>query len=744
MTSASDGVPVKNDSDTDQTVIQPSQTPALLQRLRSFTSIPSQQTSLQTLILLTLLGWGGGVVLRLLYLFLVKGIQPIFFEGVLLPTTSDTYLWLEEARRLLETPGPREANPLPLIAATLVRYLPFISLNSVMVNFSTFIPPLIAIPLVLIARTVGLTWLGFVASLFATSAWIYYQRTIPGCFDTDSIALVTPLFVLWGIVRGVQLGDRLSHVITFFAVALSVWLYPQNYALMFSISGMLLLYILAFERRSPFLYWHLGFALLGLATISPGLKISLFAGAFILLFLKDRLKFTLTRRGEWLIAAVAVGVVVVIMMTTGGVDPILAKIRQYVFPNTVEGGGDSLKYFRTMASVNEAQVVPFSLYGARVAGHWALTVVGCAGYLVLLLRNRVLLLTLPLLGLGVLGFGIPGLFPGAGLRFAIYAVPVVSLGLALVIFKFSTYVTRPDLRCLTIALLTALALAPNYTDIKPTSLDRWIVDRSEAAVLKDLAKRVKPDHDYVLATWDYGYGIRYYTRGNIVADGGTPFGSWNYAMAFVLSHPDLRAAIRMARLTVEYAQTSSAAPIPRILQDYGFKNANEFLQTLGTEAFVPLKKTREAYLYLPYRFSQIFQGNSRSYHVDLMSGKERPVPLFAELAVIGNTDNTLTLEAGISIDKQNKSIRLRRSTYPVKNFVAIRYGADGRQVTSVDQLNPEGISVIHFVDLRRAWIAEDASYNSPYVQLFALEQYDPKLVELVQNNQLAKVYRLID
>ena len=121
----------------------------------------------------------------------------------------------------------------------------------------------------------------------------------------------------------------------------------------------------------------------------------------------------------------------------------------------------------------------------------------------------------------------------SGLRFTIYAVPTMAIGLGYLIVYLSRFIQIKTLRYATMALLTIGALYPNYTHIKEYMMPT-VMTTEEVESLAQLNK-IATGEDYVIAWWDYGFPIRYYGDVKTWIDGGKHSGDVNYPASFALT-----------------------------------------------------------------------------------------------------------------------------------------------------------------------------------------------------------------
>jgi dolichyl-diphosphooligosaccharide--protein glycosyltransferase/undecaprenyl-diphosphooligosaccharide--protein glycosyltransferase len=129
-------------------------------------------------------------------------------------------------------------------------------------------------------------------------------------------------------------------------------------------------------------------------------------------------------------------------------------------------------------------------------------------------------------------------------------------------------------------------------------------------------------------------------------------------------------------------------------------------------------------------------------NIDLHTGKQKSQPMLYQTTYFKEHGNEIDLGRGVVFDKEQATVRLGNQVVPIKRFVLGAYDKEGWK-TQIHQLHPDGkLSLVYLKDYSRFLIMGEYLYNSTYVQLFILEQYDPELFEPVVTSPWAKVYRL--
>lgn len=691
-------------------------------------------------------------LVRLIWVYAFYDYDSFKFAGQFMINTNDGYYWAEGARDLLNgvsqkhdlSPIDEAPSWLTYAIATL---LPC-SFETIILYMPAILGSLIVVPIILIGHNLKIAEVGFLAALLASIAVSYYNRTMIGYYDTDMLTIVFPVFLLWSLILALRTKEEKYLLITALEIIAYRWWYPQSYSLEFSYFGLILVYTLLFERKlfNVKLLTVMLLAMMGLPSL---VRFVIVIGTYI--FFKQ-VKWQ--RYTKYLLATA-----IILFFVSGGFLPIWSQLKWYVFKDSLDVSIDilPLHFLPVMQTVREAGQIDFVTFAERISGHTVTLILSLIGYVLLVKKYPVMLLGLPLLGLGFLALW-------GGLRFTIYAVPVCALGVAYLLFVWSNYITQLFANeklghimksCFVIGASLGI-LYPNILHVieyrVPTVFNKVEVEQLDK--LKNLVDR----EDYIVAWWDYGYPIRYYADVKTLIDGGKHNGDVNFPVSYMLTNPQESAA-RLARLEVELTEKtfpiidenrnkSKKDQIPvlnntaQMTLDYGFKDANDFLAALQTPLSLP-EKTRDIYFYLPYRMMSIFPTVAQFSNIDIMNGKMTRQPFFFQSMQFKDMGTTLNFGSGVVLDKAKGMLKLGNQEIPVKNFIQTAYTSDFKLIKEQNTIHPNGLfSIIYMQAYNTFLILDEDMLNSTYIQLFVLENYDERFFEPISLEAYAKVYRL--
>jgi len=404
-----------------------------------------------------------------------------------------------------------------------------------------------------------------------------------------------------------------------------------------------------------------------------------------------------------------------------------------------------------MQTIREAGKIPFETFANRISGSIITFILSLVGYVLLVLRYRVMFLGLPLLGLGCLAYV-------GGLRFTIYAVPVLAFGISYLIFFCSDFIKKflVDeksnfyLRATFVFVCVIGVLYPNIIHIIGYKVPT-VMSKQEVQVL-DKLKHVASRKDYVVSWWDYGYPIRYYSDVNTLIDGGKHSGAVNFPVSYMLTNSQNIAA-KLARLDVEYTENKflmkkdnvdkNRTNIANMTLDAGFNDTNDFLDSLHVKSSLP-RRTRDIYFYLPFRMLSIMPTVARFSDIDLMSGKTNRRPFFYSTNRIQDSKTLLNLDRGILFDKKTGMLSIGKQQVSVKEFLVTAYDKNMKLVRQRQKIHENGTFYIVYMKSYNTFLVLDKSMlNSTFVQLFVFENYDKNLFIPVVLNPNAKVFKVV-
>jgi dolichyl-diphosphooligosaccharide--protein glycosyltransferase/undecaprenyl-diphosphooligosaccharide--protein glycosyltransferase len=413
------------------------------------------------------------------------------------------------------------------------------------------------------------------------------------------------------------------------------------------------------------------------------------------------------------------------------------------FTRAVTSTDEGLKYFSVINTISETGKIPMDTLIHRISGSLVGFILGSLGYILLLVRYPKMIVSIPMVVLGL--FAIRG-----GLRFTIFAVPFFALGngyVAYIISKYiSTFIINEKAEKYSIYIVSLLLMVgfiyPNYKHIHRYIMPT-VFNANEVKVLDKLHKISKRD-DYVLSWWDYGYPIRYYADVKTLIDGGKHTGNVNFPVSFALTR-DLVSSRNMAILDTYWTEydynhkIQDTDYLKQMMKKYNFKNPNDFIDYLATDIKLP-KLKEDIYYFLPLRMFDILPTVAIFSSIDLKTGKKHQ-NFFMQSNNFQQKSGFLFLDNGVKIDLSKKVIIFGRQIIPIKIFAVTQYDKKGKFHKLIQRVSNQGLNIIFMKSYGKILIMDDRFFNSAFVQLFVFEN-GGGLFEPVILDPYVKVYKV--
>ena len=692
-----------------------------------------------------------GVACRFFWIYWASGIEQFSFDGELIMTTNDAFANAEGARDMIA--GFHQPNDLsyygrsmPTLTYFLYQILPF-SFETILLYMSVFLAPLVAVPIILIAREYKILGAGIIAALLATILPGYYMRTLGGYFDSDMLNIVLPMLTIWALIRLTQSGSQRNLILPAVFMALYSWWYPSSYSLNLAIMGIFLFYTLIFDRRNEINYKAV--ILMAVAVINFNtyygdyiiivnyillLRIALIASLY---FVMVKIPSSQNKKILWILGVL----VVALFIYFGGLDPILSKMRAYVGKSVGKVSG-AFYFYGVGSTINEVANTDFMKFMGYSSGNIFIFICAIAGLIFMFIKFRSFILALPMLLLGFLAFF-------GGVRFTMYITPMIAFGFAYFLyFTLNYFDIRAWLKNSMLIVLTCLALLPSLDYIYKFRVAPVLM-RGAVAPLAELKNKANRE-DYVVSWWDYGYLIRYYADVKVVADpGGRQFGEYAFLTAFSFNKDQISSA-NMARLNVEYIERrmneNFSSSLLQMQKDYNEPDINKFLKSLENKNFKLPQKTREVYYYFVPRMLDMLPNILKFSAIDITTGEEFYTPLaYVGYDIrMGEDGASIIVGSECTLPSADPEYLIHDGEKMSINSYYHVGEVDGKLVKLSKQVDESSdLFVIFLPDYQRILVLDKRVFNSTFIQLFVLENYDKELFEPVSLTDSARIYRLL-
>jgi dolichyl-diphosphooligosaccharide--protein glycosyltransferase/undecaprenyl-diphosphooligosaccharide--protein glycosyltransferase len=690
---------------------------------------------------LMLLAYIFSFAIRMIWVWQFQDNPSFLWNNELMINTNDGYFFAAGAQQALE--GLHMENPrvfgmwdygVIFFTTLLVKITPF-SLETIILYMPALISSLVVIPMILIARLYNQTLWGFFAALLGSITWSYYNRTMIGYYDTDMFSAMAPMFILFFLMKStidLKLKTALFAALT---IVIYPFLYDQGQAIVYAIGIIYGAYMLWFHRNEKVTYASLILIFLALMPIGLDKPINYIVHIILILIAYFILQREELQEKKLLMFA-SLGMFVLFLFLGDVFGLIASKVISYTIKGTEEG---ALHFYAVNQTVREAGSIPFETFANRTSGSIFGVLIALVGYVVLVFRRPAFILALPLIGIGI--FSLWG-----GLRFTVYAVPVAAMSAVYLFFVIAEQFKEEKWKYPFIIGATALMIYPNITHIigykVPTVLNK--------AEVEDLVKldKIADSKDYTLTWWDYGYPVWFYSDTSTLIDGGK-HNNDNYIISKILQTPSQELAANLSRLAVEtYVDSNYSIVANRLFEG---KNPRTLLRELKKPDFKLPPKTREVFLYMPYRMMRIFPTVGVFGNINLKTGATQRKIYFTPVSVAQQANGKVLFSNGTVYDSVNGTVevivkendRYVKKTKKVYRFDAVSYGKDGKTRVQSKLYSMSGeYCVVFLQSYGQILVMDRETYESAYVQMFMLEKYDKELFELVISSPYSKIYRV--
>lgn len=699
------------------------------------------------LILLIFLAYLFSIGARMYWPMHFSDTASMYHAGQLMINTNDGYFFAAGAKDVLDgvlAENKQRASVfgispgLVLLTTYVTKFLPF-SFETVILYLPAVISSLIVVPIILTGRLMGNTLLGFFAALLGAITWSYYNRTMVGYYDSDMFAILLQFTIFYNFLHIIYKKNISSILIASFFIFIYPYFYVNGMTIVFAVFMFTVGYLfveyrgfihtketISFEKHAITFFASIILLSISLMITFPiEMRIVLFVTAAIVLFGN--------KLNPKILTYIAIGAFVGFLLFSNVFQVMLIRLTSYM-ERGIEMEG--LHFYQVMQTVREAGAIPMTTIADRISGSTIGLILSFGGFILLALRHKPFIIALPLIGVGVFSYI-------GGLRFTVYAVPIAALSAVYFFWFVSAFFKDIKLRYAFVLLGTVAMLYPNIQHIIGYKVPT-VLNKTEVGDLEKL-NQISSRKDYTLSWWDYGYPIWYYSDTSTLIDGGKHQND-NFIISKILLTSSPEFAANLSRLAIETFVDSNYSNVANTL----FKNnqkdqldPNLFLSELEGQSYKLPKKTRDIYLYLPYRMLNIFPTVAIFGNLDLTTGKAERNIAFYPTNAISNNNGILVFRNGITFDTNKGEITLGKQKQSVKYFIATQNTKQGKLQLQSKLYHADGTyAIVYMKSYGRFIVMDSETFNSTYVQMFMLEKYDKDLFELVISSPYSKIYKL--
>ena len=683
---------------------------------------------------LMLLAYAFSFSIRLIWVWQLQGEDNYMWNSELMINTNDGYFFAAGAQEVLSSlhiDNPRVPSlwtyGVVFFTVLFTKITPF-SLETVTLYMPSVISSLVVIPMILIARLYKQTMWGFFAALLGSITWSYYNRTMTGYYDTDMFSAMAPMFILFFLLKSTIDFNLRSALYASLAIVIYPFLYDQGLAIVYGMGIIYALYMVWYHRDSSITYASLILIFIALMPLPIERPYNYLIHFLVLIMVYFFLKSEKIEKEKLLISSAILFLLFLFFGNVFGL--ILGKMSSYVMTGTSE---DGLHFYAVNQTVREAGSISFTTFANRISGSEIGLLLATVGYVVLVIRHKAFILALPLMAIGI--FALFG-----GLRFTVYAVPIAAMSAVYLFWVVAQITVKEKInQYLFMGVMTAGLIYPNIIHIIGYTVPT-VFSKSEVEDLVKLNKVSSPK-DYTLSWWDYGYPIWYYSDTSTLIDGGKHDND-NFIISKIMFSTSPIQVANLSRLAVEnYVDNNFSIVANNIFSTK--ENPATLLNNLKNPDYKLPAKTRDIFLFMPYKMMRIFPTVGVFSNLDLRTGNKERKIIFYPTSIAKQYDSKVEFKNGIVYDMKTGILNIGSQKAKVNRFDIVEYRPEGKSIHDSKINHMDGTFCVVFMKTYNSFVVMDKeTYNSAYVQMFMLDNHDKNLFELVVSSVYGKTYKI--
>ncbi|CAA6825300.1 MAG: Oligosaccharyltransferase PglB (EC, partial [uncultured Sulfurovum sp.] len=215
----------------------------------------------------------------------------------------------------------------------------------------------------------------------------------------------------------------------------------------------------------------------------------------------------------------------------------------------------------------------------------------------------------------------------------------------------------------------------------------------------------------------------------------------NYIISKIMQTPSQELAANLSRLAVEtYVDSNYSIVANKLFEN---KKPKTLLAELKKPDFKLPAKTRDVFLYMPFRMMRIFPTVAVFGNINLETGRKERNVHFYPSSIASQQGGKVILQNGIIYDSIKGEVTIGNKTRKVYRFDAASYRANGKSEVQSKLHSIAGeLCVVFLQSYGQIVVMDRKTYESAYVQMFMLEHYDKDLFELVVSSAYSKIYKI--
>jgi hypothetical protein len=639
--------------------------------------------------------------------------------------THDAALYGHYAKCLLNNqPHIVDVHSIEYLIYTLVTFTPF-SLDQILYFSPMFLAPLVVIPTLLLAKHyIDSKSILFAIGIFSGIGFGFYSRSYLGYFDTDTLNLFFVMFILYGVVTYVKSRATNRLIVLLLSNLLFMTWYHSSIPLIYGLNGLFLLYLFIQDYKKTENYKVALLVIVSIIPLSFAYKLLLLASLFIVFrFLNLSYKY-------YLFTSIFV-LLFLLLFQFDIVELLMFHSKRYLFRETMLLK-DGFYFVPPMDSIAESSKASFQAIITLLSGNIIILMVSLVGYLLLLTKHKEMLLSLPLIAIGLGSFIM-------GPRFHFYATAILIIG-----FFYLAYVLMKSIKLKSVLILpiTLLLSTPlmyeSYKTIYHWNKQAYpIFTAQQIKVLQKLEQEVKPS-DYAVTWWDYGWPLKYYTGLNTIIDNGIHHAD-NYLIAQILLSQEAGFTYNTIEYFYELHQETHTEVMPRALQNYN--SMYDFWEDIRNQTLHKPHKV-DKYIILPFQIAQFGYTMYKFKNIDPITGKRLDEnQIFLQYYIVGEDKRFIYLTDHTKLDKQTFTVV--NSDQSILHLSSLDLTFSNGTTPNVKQFKSLYIEKPKAIVYgNKFYIVSDDFYHSLLIQMLIFGNYDKNYFELYHLDQTMAIYKV--
>jgi hypothetical protein len=551
--------------------------------------------------------------------------------------------------------------------------------------------------------------------------------------DTDVLNLVFPwLVIMFWIVTLKQKHYKSAIVGAFVLLGFRMW-YHSSAPILAAMVGGLFLTIFLFYRKEYVGWFVIVLSVIAILPIPYQYALMIMIAIIILFNLFQKYIKNIFISKKIYLALFSFGTIAIIYLFD--FDYFIERAVDYIAkPDTLTLIGKNSTYYFTnvLTTVKEAEGAPIWKLNPEFSFLIFYIVPALIGYILMLFKYRVLLLTLPLLALGFLS-GI------AGARFAMYASPALALGFGYISIVYIRQIISHKTIQLVISstlILTVIVLMIFNIQKLNYYLKPYYFFNSEVKALKLFSNNIS-SKDLVLSWWDYGWPMWYYTGyNNTLIDNGL-HRSDTYLIANQLLSPNYNFIANSAKYANNIKQKGIAEVLPYILDHTDI--SNKF--SIFSDKNISIKSSGSTYFLLHRNMLTILPTIASIANRNIHNGivTEQPKFSIVDLKRPFKGDSPFVYGKDFTLDLRNGVIYGANGVHKQVGGVAV--SEHGKQKAA--KLYDKSLDYyIIIYDKNKILYIDKKLYNSFLIQALVLDKYKTKQFKKIIDTGIMKIFKV--